>query len=84
MPSARPAKKPKPRIGQIAYCPQLGGIVILGILSRKYYVTDLLVTDHFNDRYWISSADLEPWPESYALPTLADRFRRLSTMRRVD
>jgi hypothetical protein len=84
MATKKTARKPKPRLRQVAYCPQLGGIVILGILSRRHYQTNLLVTDHFNDRYWISSDDLEPWPENYELPTKADRFRRLTTVRRAN
>jgi hypothetical protein len=81
---SKTGKRIKVWIGQVAYCPRLGGIVILGILDQKYYVTNLLVTDHFNDRYYISSDDLEPWPEHYERPTLSDRFGRLATVRRAD
>jgi len=76
-------KRPKLRIGQVVWCPQLEGVVIVGILSRKDYLTNLLVSDHFGDRYWIDSADLRPWPEArFKPPMIADRFRRLVSCRR--
>jgi hypothetical protein len=78
-----PKKRIRYRIGQVVWCPQLEGVVILGILDRKRYLTDLLVSDHFGDRYWIDSDDLRPWPNAkFMRPTPADRFRRLVSTRR--
>jgi hypothetical protein len=54
----------RPKIGKIVWCPQLGAVMILGILHRRIYEFNLLVeTVDQPGRYWIDQRILQPRPE---------------------
>jgi hypothetical protein len=75
-----PKKRIRYRIGQVAWCPQLGGFVILGIRRRKEYRNNLLVATYEDDRFWIDQDIIQQWPSArQKAATVAERFSRLLT-----
>ena len=65
------------RIGQYATCPEIGGFVVIGVLERRSYLTNLLVENGFGARFWIDQDIIRP---TKSLPRdQGERLRRLMT-----
>jgi hypothetical protein len=77
----QPARK-KYRIGQLAWCPQLGDVLIIGVVRHESYQHNLLVElVERPERYWIDQDILERKPEGRreVQASIRERFTRLAT-----